>query len=57
VISEGSVRLSGDGDRYDGLRALLTAAWSADHGAGEVVDATESLARLGFDPSADAGTA
>jgi glycerol-1-phosphatase len=57
VLSEGSVRLSGDGDRYDGLRALLTAAWSADHGAGGVVDATESLARLGFDPSTEAGTA
>lgn len=56
-LTDGGVRLSGDGEQYDGLRALLAAAWSAGNNADDAVDASESLARLGFGPSSDAGTA
>jgi HAD superfamily hydrolase (TIGR01450 family) len=56
-LADGGVRLSGDGDQYDGLRALLAASWSAYGGADDLVDASESLARLGFGPSSHAGAA
>jgi glycerol-1-phosphatase len=49
-VSRGMVRLAGDGDPYDGLRAVLAAAWDAD---GDV-DAAEALATLGLAPSRDA---
>ena len=41
------VRLSGEGDPYDGLRALLAAAWEAAD-AGIAVDATEVPAIVGM---------
>jgi glycerol 3-phosphatase-2 len=41
------VRLSGEGDPYDGLRALLAAAWEAAD-TGIAVNATEALAIVGM---------
>jgi glycerol 3-phosphatase-2 len=40
-----NIKLDGDGPPIDGLRALLTAAWSAPH---RDVDATKALKRAGF---------
>lgn len=48
VVENGTVRLSGQGIPYDGLRAVLVAAWAADEQDDERVDASEALTALGF---------
>lgn len=55
VVRDGVLRLDGMGeDRYDGLRALCAAAWTALDGTGEgsgadgAVDGRKALADLGF---------
>lgn len=45
---EGQLRLTGDGDRLDGLRALCGAAWSAPPEAGTDLAAHDALAYLGW---------
>jgi glycerol-1-phosphatase len=47
AVEGGVVRLTGAGERYDGLRALLAAAWAAAD-AGDPPDATEALATAGM---------
>lgn len=47
----GALQLDGDGDAYDGLRALCAAAWASDRGAGDPLDPdslTRALRLLGF---------
>jgi glycerol 3-phosphatase-2 len=51
TVVGGVVRLAGEGERYDGLRALLAATWLAAD-AGDPPDATEALAMVGM-PSRD----
>jgi HAD superfamily hydrolase (TIGR01450 family) len=47
TAEDGVLRLSGGGDRYDGLRALCGAAWTAlDRGA--AADGRKALSELGF---------
>ncbi|MUL43873.1 HAD-IIA family hydrolase [Streptomonospora sp. PA3] len=49
TLSEGRVRLSGRGDRIDGLRALCACAWSAHpHGPPPPEAAEDALAELGL---------
>ncbi|MFE2916654.1 HAD-IIA family hydrolase [Kitasatospora indigofera] len=50
TVTEGVLRLDGVGeDRYDGLRALCAAAWTAlDAGAAGAPDGRKALADLGF---------
>ncbi len=45
IAAGGEVLLTGDGDRYDGLRALLSAAWAAAD-SGKAADVTEALGKL-----------
>jgi glycerol 3-phosphatase-2 len=44
-VDDGVARLSGDGDPYDGLRALLSAAWESTD-AGTAPDVAEALGML-----------
>ncbi|MEV7603673.1 HAD-IIA family hydrolase [Kitasatospora sp. NPDC089797] len=49
AVAEGGVlRLSGAGDRWDGLRALCAAAWTAQDADGGPADGRKALAELGF---------
>lgn len=47
-VVDGELRLTGEGDRYDGLRALCAAAWAALDRDGEPADGRKALAELGF---------
>jgi HAD superfamily hydrolase (TIGR01450 family) len=48
-VVDGELRLGGEGgDRYDALRALCAAAWTAADLTGEPVDGRKALAELGF---------
>ncbi|WP_035794431.1 HAD-IIA family hydrolase [Kitasatospora mediocidica] len=50
-VVDGELRLTGpdgEGDRYDGLRALCAAAWTALDRDGRPVDGRKALAELGF---------
>ncbi|MGW7441901.1 HAD-IIA family hydrolase [Kitasatospora sp. NPDC054795] len=47
-VEAGVLRLSGAGDRWDGLRALCAAAWSVLDAGGAPVDGRKALADLGF---------
>ncbi|GAA1274049.1 HAD hydrolase-like protein [Kitasatospora nipponensis] len=47
-VVDGELRLGGEGDRYDGLRALCAAAWAAADRGGEPADGRKALAELGF---------
>ncbi|MFJ9691315.1 HAD-IIA family hydrolase [Kitasatospora sp. NPDC101183] len=44
----GLLALSGEGDRWDGLRALCAAAWTALDAGAPAVDGGKALAELGF---------
>ncbi|HYU85213.1 MAG TPA: HAD family hydrolase, partial [Kribbellaceae bacterium] len=46
-VARGQVRLSGEGDPYDGLRAILSAAWEASD-AGRPVRVTAALEKAGL---------
>lgn len=48
AADEDVVRLEGDGDPYDGLRALCAAAWSAAGDGSCGLDAGKALGRLGL---------
>ncbi|WP_046468546.1 HAD-IIA family hydrolase [Allosalinactinospora lopnorensis] len=48
AVREGHLRLTGEGDRLDGLRALCGAAWSAPQEAGSDLDSRDALAQLGW---------
>ncbi|MGA5823480.1 HAD-IIA family hydrolase [Kitasatospora sp. NPDC094028] len=48
VAEGGTLRLAGAGDRWDGLRALCAAAWTALDADGSPVDGGKALAELGF---------
>ncbi|MFJ3793574.1 HAD-IIA family hydrolase [Kitasatospora sp. NPDC090091] len=49
VVQDGELRLTATGeDRWDGLRALCAAAWTALDAGGEPVDGRKALAELGF---------
>ncbi|GJF27772.1 haloacid dehalogenase [Kitasatospora sp. NE20-6] len=45
---DGVLHVDGTGDRYDGLRALCAASWTAGDREGEVPDGRKALAELGF---------
>ncbi|MFJ6620110.1 HAD-IIA family hydrolase [Kitasatospora sp. NPDC091335] len=47
-VEAGVLRLSGSGDRWDGLRALCAAAWTVLDAGGAPVDGRKALADLGF---------
>ncbi|MFH8386504.1 HAD-IIA family hydrolase [Kitasatospora sp. NPDC018058] len=48
AVEGGELRLTGTGDRWDGLRALCAAAWTALDADGAPVDGRKALAELGF---------
>ncbi|MFF2043984.1 HAD-IIA family hydrolase [Kitasatospora sp. NPDC058170] len=49
AVEDGELRLAGTGtDRWDGLRALCAAAWTALDAGGAPVDGRKALAELGF---------
>ncbi|WP_369182887.1 HAD-IIA family hydrolase [Streptomyces sp. Y1] len=48
VAEGGALRVVGAGDRWDGLRALCAAAWTALDADGSPVDGGKALAELGF---------
>ncbi|MFJ6216077.1 HAD-IIA family hydrolase [Streptomyces sp. NPDC092296] len=49
AVDGGELRLTGGGeDRYDGLRVLCAAAWTAVEGGGQVPDGRKALAELGL---------
>ncbi|MFF0415541.1 HAD-IIA family hydrolase [Kitasatospora sp. NPDC004745] len=48
TAGDGVLRLSGGGDRWDGLRALCAAAWAALDADGTAADGRKALAELGF---------
>ncbi|MGW3045366.1 HAD-IIA family hydrolase [Kitasatospora sp. NPDC001159] len=48
AVEGGELRLTGTGDRWDGLRALCAAAWTALDADGAPVDGRKALAGLGF---------
>ncbi|MEV6211877.1 HAD-IIA family hydrolase [Kitasatospora sp. NPDC051914] len=47
-VQDGELRLDGSGDRYDGLRALCAASWTALDRDGAPSDGRKALAALGF---------
>ncbi|MDH6134082.1 glycerol 3-phosphatase-2 [Kitasatospora sp. MAA4] len=47
-VVDGELRLTGAGDRYDGLRALCAAAWAALDRDGRAADGRKALAELDF---------
>lgn len=56
LVSQGNVRLSGDGLPYDGLRATLSASWDTLDRSDGLVDAQDALSRLGLTAPRDAST-
>jgi glycerol 3-phosphatase-2 len=45
-VRDGSLVLTGEGDRYDGLRAACAACWAAEEG--QLTDTAKALHRLGW---------